>query len=150
MDSSESQEEKLSFFDSYACTEPAGDLQILKRNGPDEYTALLRTLQRSAEYFTERDQKRLLERIYFEQALLHMQYGNWNHAMRVLLPLWQRLTWRKSGWWALLREVDRALQECARHVKDVKTLIAAHWEMLNSCAFPMSCSSCITSDLNQP
>ena len=125
--------DRFSIFDSYVCTEPAGEVALLMRNGPDEYTGLLRTLQRSAEYFSDRDQKRLVERIYLEQALLHMQYMNWKHAMRILLPLWQKLIWRKSGWWILLEEVDRALGECARHVNDADTLIAVQWELLNSC-----------------
>ena len=131
--SAEDQIERLSIFDSYVCTEPAGDLPMLMHNGPDEYTGMLRTLQRSAEYFSERDQKRLLDRIYFEQALLHMQHENWKHAMRILLPLWQKLAWRKSGWWVLLNEVDRALGDCARRVQDVNTIIAVQWELLHSC-----------------
>ena len=125
--------ERFSIFDSFICTEPAGDVPLLMQNGPDEYTRLLRTLQRSADYFSDRDHARIVERIQYEQALLHMQYQNWKHAMRVLLPLWQNLTWRRAGWWLLLLEVDKALQECARRVKDADTLITVQWELLNSC-----------------
>ncbi|KAL9126475.1 MAG: hypothetical protein Q9217_004474 [Psora testacea] len=120
-----------SFWDSYICTEPAGDVSFLIRNGPDEYTASLRTLQRSADHFSEKDQTRIVERIQFEQARLHMQHQQWKHAMRILVPLWQTLSWRKSGWWHLLEEVDRALQECAGRVEDAESLVAVQWELLN-------------------
>ena len=122
-----------SIFETYICREPAGDVPLLIHNGPDEYTALLRTLQRSADHFSEKDQKRVLERIRFEQARLHMQHHQWRHAMRILIPLWQSLSWRKSGWWLLLEEVDYALQECASKVGDAETLVAVRWELLNRC-----------------
>ena len=108
------------------------------QNGPDEYTRLLRTLQRSAEYFTDLNQTRVVERINYEQARLHMNYQNWKHAMRILLPLWQNLSWRRSGWWMLLREVDLALQQCAKHVNDPEVLISLQWELLNSCRWRTS------------
>ncbi|KAL9100256.1 MAG: hypothetical protein Q9163_004348 [Psora crenata] len=120
-----------SIWETYICAEPAVELPLLIRNGPDEYTALLRTLQRSADHFSERDQMRVVELIQFEQAKLHMQHGQWKHAMRVLLPLWQTLSWRKSGWWHLLEEVDYALQDCAGCVQDPETLVAVQWELLN-------------------
>ena len=129
----EEYDSRMSIFDSYICNEPAGDVPLLMRNGPDEYTGLLRTLQRSAEYFSEKDETRVVERIHLEQALLHMQHKNWKHALRILLPLWPSLSWRKSGWWLLLKEVDRALDICARHVGDADVLISVQWELLNSC-----------------
>ena len=122
-----------SIYDTFICTEPIGGAPLLVRNGPDEYTALLRTLQRSADHFSEKDQTRVVERIQFEQARLHMQHQKWKHAMRILVPLWQTLSWRKSGWWLLLKEIDLALQECARRVEDADTLVAVQWELLNRC-----------------
>ena len=120
---------------TYICTEPAGDVPLLIHNGPDEYTAQLRTLQRSADHFSEKDQTRVVERIQFEQARLHIQHEQWKHAMRILVPLWQTLSWRKSGWWHLLEEVDRELQECARQVEDAEALVAVRWELLNQCTY---------------
>ena len=122
-----------SIFDSYICREPAGDVPLLINNGPDEYTALLRTLQRSADHFSEKEQTRVVERIQFEQTRLHMQHHQWRHAMRILVPLWQSLSWRRSGWWLLLEEVDHALKQCAIHIKDANTLVAVQWELLNRC-----------------
>ncbi len=124
-----------SIYDTYLCTEPAGDLPILIRNGPDEYTALLRTLQRSADHFAERDQARVVERLQFEMAKLHMGHRQWERAMRVLLPLWQTLSWRKAGWWSLLEEVGWAVRECARSVRDAETLVAVEWELMSRCTW---------------
>ena len=138
-----------SIFDSYICREPAGDVPLLIHNGPDEYTALLRTLQRSADHYSEKEQKRVVERIQFEQARLHMQNHQWRHAMRILVPLWQSLSWRRSGWWLLLEEVDYALQKCAIQVKDADILVTVQWELLNRCMrdFQMQC---YLSDSTQP
>ena len=128
-----------SIYDTILCREPADDLSLLIRNGPDEYTSLLRTLQRSAEYFAERDNNRTVERLKLEMARLHMHNEQWERAARVLVPLWQALSWRRSGWWRLLDEIDSALSECAIHVKDYETLIGVNWELSNSCMLASKC-----------
>lgn len=122
-----------SIYNTYLCKEPVGDVPLLIRNGPDEYTGLLRTLQRSTEHFSHKDSGRAIERIQLEVARLHMQNQSWDRAMRVLFPLWQTLSWRRCGWWNLLEEVTWALRECAGAVKDLETLIAVEWELLHSC-----------------
>ncbi len=120
-------------FDTYLCTEPAGDVALLIRNGPDEYTASMRTLQRSADYFAEKNQGRAVERLQWEMAKVHMQHEQWERATRTLTPLWQTLSWRKSGWWQLLEEVDWALHECATRIRSLETLIAVDWELSSNC-----------------
>lgn len=122
-----------SVYDTYLCREPADDLPMLIRNGPDEYTASLRTLQRSADYFAERDHVRAVERLQLEMARLHVQFNQWERAARVLVPLWQTLSWRRAGWWNLLEEVDWLLRKCARCVQDAETLISVEWELRNEC-----------------
>ena len=122
-----------SIYDTYLCREPADDVPMLIRNGPDEYTASLRTLQRSADYFAERDHIRAVERLQLEMARLHVRFNHWERATRVLLPLWQTLSWRRAGWWKLLEEVDWLLRECARSVQDAETLISVEWELRNEC-----------------
>lgn len=122
-----------SIYDTYLCKDPANDVPILNRNGPDEYTAKMRTLQRSADYFAERDQVRTVERLQLQMARVHMEQRQWERAARVLTPLWQTLSWRRSGWWHLLEEVDWALRDCATRVRDLETLIAVDWELLNKC-----------------
>lgn len=122
-----------SIYDTYLCREPADDVTMLIRNGPDEYTASLRTLQRSADYFAERDHIRAVERLQLEMARLHVRFNQWDRATRVLVPLWQTLSWRRAGWWKLLEEVDWLLRECARSVQDAETLISVEWELRNEC-----------------
>ena len=123
----------VSIYDTYLCREPANDAPLLIHNGPDEYTACMRTLQRSADYFAERDHTRAVERLQFEMARIHMQNKQWERAARLLVPLWQTLSWRRAGWWLLLKEIDLALRECTRRVRDVETLIAVEWELLCTC-----------------
>lgn len=122
-----------SVYDTYLCREPANDVPMLIRNGPDEYTALLRTLQRSADYFAEKDHTRTVERLQLEIARVHMQNKRWDRAARVLISLSQTLSWRRAGWWVLLEEMDWALRDCARRIGDLQTLIGVEWELMCSC-----------------
>lgn len=119
-----------SIYDTYLCREPANDVPMLIRNGPDEYTALLRTLQRSADFFAEKDHTRAVERLQLEIARVHMQNKRWDRAARVLVSLSQTLSWRRAGWWVLLEEIDWALRDCARRIGDLETLIAVEWELM--------------------
>ena len=122
-----------SIFDTFLCKDPTGDLPFLTNNGPDQYTAMLRTLQRSADYYSDMDQMRIVERIQFETAQLHMKHEQWQRAIRILIPLWQDLSWRRDGWWSLLEAVDWALKESAKKVSAMETLAAVEWELMNRC-----------------
>lgn len=122
-----------SIYDTYLCREPADDVPLLTQNGPDEYTAAMRTLQRSADYFAEKDELRSVERLQLEMARVHMRHEQWERAARVLTPLWQTLSWRKAGWWQMLGEVDWALRDCAARIRNLETLIAVNWELLSTC-----------------
>ena len=122
-----------SVYDTYLCREPASDVPMLIRNGPDEYTALLRTLQRSADYFAEKEHTRAVERLQLEIARVHMQNKRWDRAARVLVSLSQTSSWRRGGWWVLLEEMDWALRDCARRIGDLQTLITVEWELMCSC-----------------
>lgn len=122
-----------SIYSTYVCREPVGDVTFLINNGPDEYTSLLRTLQRSADHWAEKDHTRTVERLQLEIARLHMRNKQWQRAMRTLVPLWQTLTWRQAGWWSMLEEVDWALKECAMAVRDAEALVGVEWELMNRC-----------------
>ena len=122
-----------SVYSTYLCREPVGDVALLINSGPDEYTSLLRILQRSADHWAEKDQSRTVERLQLEIARLHMQNNQWQRGMRALIPLWQTLSWRQAGWWNMLEEVNWALKECAVNVRDAETLVAVEWELMNRC-----------------
>ena len=124
-----------SVYDSYLCKAPTNDLPLLNQNGPDEYTARMRTLQRSVDYFSERGQMRAVEVLQYEMARVHMQQDQWERAARVLRPMWQALTWRRAGWFVLLKEVDQALLECASRIRDLETVIAVQWELMGKCKY---------------
>lgn len=120
-------------YSTYICREPVGDIGLLINNGPDEYTSLLRTLQRSADHWAEKNHTRTVERLQLEIARLHIQNKQWQRALRTLVPLWQTLTWRQAGWINMLKEVDWTLKECAKVVGDAETLLAVEWELMNRC-----------------
>ena len=139
-----------SIYDTYLCKEPTNDLSILNQNGPDEYTARMRSLQRSVKYFTERSQVRAVEALQFEMAKVHMQHDQWERAARVLMPLWQTLSWKRSGWFRLVSELDWALRDCASKTKDLETLIAVELELMDKCKWASITHGHTLPDLSQP
>ncbi len=115
-----------SVYGTYLCKEP-----------PNHFLSpasdRLELLRRSAEYFSKREQLRAFERLQYEISQVHIENKQWGDAIRILLPLWQTLSWRQEGWWNLVEKVDLELRECARSVGDGETLIAVEWELLSGC-----------------
>ena len=122
-----------SIYTSYLCTEPFGRPPLDAEFGSVNLGRLLETLQMSAEYFSKQNRLRTVERLRLEMATLNMGDGEWKAALRILLSVWQQLSWRREGWWDLVVEVGRALKTCAREVGDRETLIAVEWELLCGC-----------------
>lgn len=127
---------EFSIYRSYLCTEPFGRPPLDAEFGSVNLGRLLETLQLSTEYFSKQDRLRTAERLRLEMARLNMEDGEWKAALRILLPVWQRLSWRWEGWWDLVVEVDLALKDCALKVGDIETLIAVEWELLCGCRYP--------------
>ena len=121
---------RSSVYGTYLCKEIP--IEYLSEDSNDDIQSCVKALRRSAEYFSKRKQKRNCERLQFDMAKEYMRGGYWEDARRLLLPLWQHLSWRQAGWWHLLRAVDQALNQCARYCNDRWTLVATQWELLNS------------------
>lgn len=122
-----------SIYDTYLCKDrlsrsstPEVDLLGL----PD---ARLKILQSSIGYFSKKEQTRAVERLQLETARVFMEEKEWKNAIRVLIPLWQTVSWRQAGWWLLVEEIDWSLKRCAHNVGDAETLLAVEWELMNNC-----------------
>lgn len=119
-----------SILGTYICTEPLGRPPFATDHGPVDVQSLLGTLQTSVDYFSKLGRLRTVERVWFEMARLSMLHGKWSVALQILLPLWQDLSWRRSGWFVLLEKFDLMLRECARRTGDAQSLVAVEWELL--------------------
>ena len=128
---------RSSVYGTYLCREIP--IEYPSEGGNDDIQSCIKALRRSAEYFSKRKHKRNCERLQLEMARELMRGSYWEDARRLLLPLWQHLSWRQAGWWQLLYAVDDALGECAQHCRDGSTFVAAQWELLNSGEFMNHC-----------
>ena len=93
---------------------------------------------------------RAVEVLQYEMARVHMQQDQWERAARVLRPMWQALTWRRTGWFALLNRVDQALRDCVSRIRDLETVIAVQWELMGNCKYISILSGSNSSDSLQP
>ena len=124
-------------YDTYLCPEPHQEFGLKERFN---YSALLiETLWKAAEHFSQRQQTHAVERAAFEVAGEHLRSENWNQAWTLLKPLWQNLSWRKTGWWDLVEEVSWAVRACAIALTDGETLVAVEWELHSDCTLCVSC-----------
>ena len=117
-------------YDTYLCPEPHQEYPLPGHDGVDHSELIVDALQLAIREFSSRGQKRAAERLKLDLAREEMHRGNWMDAMHVLRPLWQSLSWREEGWWALMEEVGWALRDCAGHVGDAVSIVAVEWELL--------------------
>jgi solute carrier family 25 protein 38 len=86
-------------------------------------------LQAAINEFQARGQKRKANQLQLELARTLLHVKRFDEAFKVLQPLWQRMSWRQEGWWALASEVLWALHECALRVQDQEAYLATEWEL---------------------
>ena len=130
-------------YDTYLCPEPHLEYGLPGKESFDHGALLVDTLGKAADHFSARSQNRAVERAEYEMAREHMRSGRWEEAMAIIKPLWQKISWRRAGWWRLLEDVSWAVRACARHLGDGETLVAVEWELLSNCVFTL-----FMSDLN--
>ena len=123
-------EGEYSILKTYVCTEPFGRPPFAADYGDFDNQEIVSTLEKSVDYFSKQDRPRTVEWLYLEIARISMLHGKWSAASQILLPLWRYLSWRRSGWFFLIEEVDQLLKECAQRTGDVETLVAVEWELL--------------------
>ena len=121
---------EFSILKTYVCTEPFGRPHFAADYGDVDNQGIVSTLEKSIDYFSKQDRPRTVEWLYLEVARIYMLHSKWSEASQILLPLWRDLSWRRSGWFVLIEEVDQLLKECAQRTGDVETLVAVEWELL--------------------
>ena len=124
-------------YDTYLCSEPHLEYNLTSKESFGHGAVLVGTLRRAAHHFSSRSQVRAVERVEYEMSLEYIRSERWEEAMAIIKPLWQKLSWRRAGWWRLLEDVSWYVRSCARHLGDGETLVAVEWELLSNCAFPL-------------
>ncbi|OCK78926.1 hypothetical protein K432DRAFT_355870 [Lepidopterella palustris CBS 459.81] len=117
-------------YDRYLVPDPHVESPLPGEEGYDHCSEIIDTLNQAASEYHARGQQRLVDQLNLDigKALIHARrYGE---GLGVLRPLWEGMSWRREGWWALVSEVTWALHECALHVQDAETLVATEWELL--------------------
>ena len=122
-------------YDTYLCPEPHIEYALPGQPTFDYAALLISILHQSSNHYSKRQQSRVVERTQLEIAREYMRVGRWDEAMHLLKPVWQKLSWRRAGWWNLVEEMSWAMRACARHVGDGETLVAAEWELMSSCTY---------------
>ena len=132
-----------SLYNSYLLTEPFGRSPLSGSSGLVNVDRWQEILRKAADYFARKNQTRTVERLQLELALSNMRNSRWSAALEMLLSMWPQLSWRREGWWDLLADIDWALKDCAREVRDQRTLVAVEWELLCNSKRPFLHSVCI-------
>lgn len=123
-------------YDTYLCPEPHEESPLSGRDGVDHSLLIINTLTKAINEFEQRKQSRLAQELSLLSANESLRREAWDDALRVLRPLWQKMSFRREGWWNAVEEVGWALREAAVRAGDGGTVIAVDWELLNRSLSP--------------
>ncbi|KAG0649795.1 Trafficking particle complex subunit 11 [Hyphodiscus hymeniophilus] len=118
-------------YDTYLCPEPHEENPLPGRDGVDHSLLIIHSLTKAINEFEQRKQSRLAQDLSLLSAKESLRREAWDDALRVLRPLWQKMSFRREGWWNAVEEVGWALREAAVHAGDGGTVLAVDWELLN-------------------
>ncbi|PYH95861.1 hypothetical protein BO71DRAFT_482596 [Aspergillus ellipticus CBS 707.79] len=123
---------KSYLYDTYLVPEPHLEAPQLGAGGFNHSLLRLDALKAALEEFSKRDQDRKTESLSLEIAQEYMRLGSWPEAYELLRPLWQTLSWRRSGWWQLMEQFGWALRECALRTHESDMVLRVDWELRHS------------------
>ena len=118
-------------YDTYLCPEPHEENPLPGHAGVDHSALIIESLSKAIEEFVQRKQNRIAQELKLLSANESMRREAWDDALRVLRPLWQKMTYRREGWWGAAEEVGWALRNAASHVGDGGSVVAVDWELMN-------------------
>jgi len=123
---------KIYSYDTYLCPEPYEENPLPGSNkGVDHSLLIINALRLAIPEFEKRKQFRLAHELSLMSAKESMGRSDWDTALRILRPLWQKTLFRQEGWWGAVEEIAWALRDAASHVGDGGTVVSVDWELLN-------------------
>lgn len=126
---------RASTYDTYFCPEPHEENPLPGQKGVDHSSLVVPTFEKAIVEFDARHQIRMVEELKLQTAREHAQCKDWGSAFKVLLPLWESLSYRKDGWWNIVEEVGCLLRSVAAELGNGEAVLAVNWELMDSTAF---------------
>lgn len=120
-------------YDTYLCPEPHEENPLPGREGVDHSLLIINSLNDAISEFGRRGQLRFVQELQLSSAAESMKREAWEDALRMLRPLWQKMSYRSEGWWDAIEEVSWALRKAAARAGDGGSVIGVDWEMMNKC-----------------
>ncbi|KAE8453746.1 hypothetical protein EG329_009257 [Mollisiaceae sp. DMI_Dod_QoI] len=120
-------------YDTYLCPEPHEESPLPGHEGVDHSLLIIEVLSRAISEFAQRGQLRLVQELQLLSAGESMKREAWEDALKMLRPLWQKMSYRYEGWWNAVEETSWALRKAAAHAGDGGSVIAVDWELMNKC-----------------
>ncbi|TAQ89462.1 hypothetical protein B7494_g2219 [Chlorociboria aeruginascens] len=118
-------------YDTYLCPEPHEEYPLPGRKGINHSLLIIQVLSKAIPEFGKRGHYRLLQELHLQLANEYIRCEDWDNALSILRPLWQKMTYRREGWWNVVEEIGWALRNVAARMGDGSTVIAVDWELLN-------------------
>lgn len=118
-------------YDTYLCPEPHEENPLPGRSGVNHSLLIIESLTMAMEEFTNRGQARLVQELQLLSAKESMRQEAWGDALKILRPLWQKMSFRREGWWSAVEEIGWALRKAAVCAGDGGSVIAVDWELMN-------------------
>ena len=122
-------------YDTYLCPEPHAENPLPGYEGIDHSALIIHSLSKAIAEFEHRKQHRIAQELKLLSANESMRREAWDDAIRILRPLWQKMTYRKEAWWGAAEEVGWALRNAASHVGDGGSIVAVDWELMNKSVY---------------
>ncbi|KAH6678509.1 Gryzun, putative trafficking through golgi-domain-containing protein [Halenospora varia] len=118
-------------YDTYLCPEPHQENPLPGFHGVNHSELIIDCLSKAIKEFEVRKQSRLVQELQLIAAKEFMKQELWEDAIRVLRPLWQKMSYRHEGWWNAVEEIGWALRNAALHFGDGGSVLAVDWELMN-------------------
>jgi hypothetical protein len=122
-------------YDTYLCPEPHEEMPLLGRKGVDHSALITETLAKAIVEYQKRKQFRLVQELQLQSANESMKREAWEDAVKVLRHLWQKMSFRREGWWIAVEEVCWSLRKAAVNAGDGGSVLAVDWELMNKSMF---------------
>jgi trafficking protein particle complex subunit 11 len=118
-------------YDNYLVPEPHLEYPLAGTRGYDHCDAIVELLNQASHEFFKTDQQRLVDQLHLNAGQELLRSNRPSEALAVLLPVWEGMSWRTSGWWDLISETVWALNEAAERCQDSDILVKTGWDLLN-------------------
>lgn len=118
-------------YDTYLCPEPHEESPLPGKIGIDHAAIIIECLSNAIVEFEKRKQYRLVQELQLLSGNESMRREAWDDAVKILRSLWQKMSFRKEGWWNAAEEICWALRKAAVRAGDAGSVLAVDWELMN-------------------